>query len=93
MTPSIEEANLLIQWALSPENEDMKKNCCIMLANLSFPEEAVLGLKEKILEAGLMQSFLDYAASGILTLHREIDPNEIEGPELIAEGASAKVYK
>jgi hypothetical protein len=51
------------------------------------------GLRDRILSNGLLDSLLYYAAIGELTVHTEVKPSEVEQMGLIAEGASAKVYR
>lgn len=51
------------------------------------------GLRNRILDNGLLDSLLYFAAVGELTVHTEVKPSEVEQMGLIAEGASAKVYR
>lgn len=63
------------------------------------------GARAKILASGLLEEILHRAISGQISLHREIEPNELEVEKVVAQGkcsllsclkgkgASAKVYK
>jgi hypothetical protein len=51
------------------------------------------GLREKVLASGLIELFLDYAASGAFNVHREIPEAEIEiTTTVLGKGGQATVY-
>jgi tRNA A-37 threonylcarbamoyl transferase component Bud32 len=100
---SNEEIDILIEIATKDESimleikekerEEMNLNACISLATLAYPVERISGIRTKILNNNLLNIFLNYAREQKLSVHLEIPPSEIEKGSLLAEGASAKVFK
>jgi hypothetical protein len=53
------------------------------LALLGFPDERIVGIRKRILAIeGMFEALIHYAQSGNISLHREINYNEIEIKEV-----------
>jgi len=88
-----DEVEILLKWAEDSGNLEMQTQCCCILAGIAYPTETVKWTRQKILSSGLLELFLNLAAEGILTVHLEIEPEEVKKLERIAEGVSGIVYK
>jgi hypothetical protein len=50
-------------------------------------------MRKHILRNGLVEYLVHYASMGLITVHNEIDPRDLEILEQIGKGASATVHR
>jgi len=81
----------LFKWVHQGDTLALQSARC--LASLAYPDELVVGLQERILEEKALHPILDFVKKGEVEVHREIRWDQLVLGDLIAQGASGKVYK
>lgn len=89
--------NVEIKWLIERAKDSNESHHQLAasrsLVAASFPVETVIGTRALILRSGLLDIIQNFVSQGLLTVHHEISPSEVERISFLAEGAAAKVYK
>ncbi|PRP86659.1 hypothetical protein PROFUN_05138 [Planoprotostelium fungivorum] len=88
-----EEVDWLLEVSTQREDEDIYKAAITAIAAAAWPNEVIPAMRVRTLNAGLLPDLLQLAENRQISVHNEIQQTDLETMELIAEGASAKVYR
>ena len=87
------ETGWLFDYCLNDDRENVNLAATKALTLTAYPVEQIPGIQKNILEQGLLEYILHWAAEGHVRVHVHVEPSEFEVVELIGKGASASVYK
>jgi hypothetical protein len=83
----------LCDWAANDDRKTVNQAAIKAIVLASYPNEAIPGLRKKILTLGLTDYILYYSSLGTMTAHAEVDWNDIKILNSVGSGVSGTVYR
>jgi hypothetical protein len=85
-----------IKWLLgfaAGTDKSTQLTACKLLARLSYPTEAVAGIREQIASSPALTSILRFARQGILTVHKKLKATDVQIDSIITQGTSRRAIE